>query len=214
MVEGQTARLFVAWAHRTHYVSIMTRSEARAAGLLYYDEGLRPCPKGHFPIKKLVSNGACLACQREHATGYRKTRPDACKKAKLTYKAKHPERVLQQARETYWRTKEAFSERHRRWLQKNPERSRGYEAKRRALKAGGNGQYTPEDVARLLELQNGRCIYCSRTIRRKFHVDHIVALSKGGSNSASNIQLLCPPCNHRKFTRSHLDFARSRGLLL
>ena len=33
-----------------------------------------------------------------------------------------------------------------------------------------------------------------------YHVDHIEALSNGGTNKPDNIQLLCPPCNLRKAT--------------
>ncbi len=42
----------------------------------------------------------------------------------------------------------------------------------------------------------GRCTRCGSQQRLEF--DHIIPLSKGGSNTARTIQLLCEPCNRAK----------------
>jgi 5-methylcytosine-specific restriction endonuclease McrA len=138
--------------------------------------------------------------------------PDRLKKTKATYKAKHPERVLQHARETYGRRKEQARLRHKEWLAANPHKRREHEAARRAK--GGEDRYTAADVDRLLGLQSGRCVYCKRSIKAKFHVDHIMPLSKGGTNGVRNIQLLCQMCNQMKHAKHPVDFARSHGLLV
>lgn len=45
----------------------------------------------------------------------------------------------------------------------------------------------------------GRCAYCNRTLAKEdATLDHIVALSLGGSNSRSNLALACLECNHTK----------------
>lgn len=44
-----------------------------------------------------------------------------------------------------------------------------------------------------------RCAYCQK--RRKLTMDHVVALSKGGSHTASNIVPACGPCNSSKGNR-------------
>lgn len=45
----------------------------------------------------------------------------------------------------------------------------------------------------------GRCARCGSRVRLEF--DHIVPISRGGSNTARNIELLCQDCNRSKGSR-------------
>ena len=42
----------------------------------------------------------------------------------------------------------------------------------------------------------GKCVQCDSNERLEY--DHIIPVSKGGSNTVRNIQLLCEPCNRKK----------------
>jgi hypothetical protein len=46
------------------------------------------------------------------------------------------------------------------------------------------------------ERDGGRCRYCGST--KDLHYDHILAHSKGGSDTVENLQLLCEKCNLSK----------------
>jgi len=55
----------------------------------------------------------------------------------------------------------------------------------------------PEEVRIYVwKRDEGKCVKCGS--REKLEYDHIIPVSKGGSNTARNVQLLCEPCNRSK----------------
>lgn len=46
--------------------------------------------------------------------------------------------------------------------------------------------------------QKGRCYDCGKKLGNKWHRDHRVPRSRGGSDHVSNAVLLCPVCNLKK----------------
>ena len=87
--------------------------------------------------------------------------------------------------------------------------------RRRVRRVGAEGNHTTADVAAIREKQKNRCAICRVDLRKvKAHEDHIIPISKGGSNWPSNIQLLCQTCNCRKSNKLPEQFARECGLLL
>lgn len=70
----------------------------------------------------------------------------------------------------------------------------------RARKFEAEGSHTPEEWRVLVKACGSRCARCGEV--RKVTRDHIVPLSKGGTDYISNIQPLCRPCNSRKGNRA------------
>jgi len=59
----------------------------------------------------------------------------------------------------------------------------------------------PEDVRTFVWRRDGaRCVRCGSTQSLEF--DHSIPVSKGGSNTSKNVQLLCAECNRKK--RDHI----------
>jgi 5-methylcytosine-specific restriction endonuclease McrA len=85
---------------------------------------------------------------------------------------------------------------------------------RRALKLAAGGEYTAEDIADILRLQRGRCAICRKKLGKTYHIDHIVPLSKGGTNGRTNLQVTCPPCNQHKSAKDPIVFMQELGRLI
>lgn len=104
------------------------------------------------------------------------------------------------------------------WAKANPEKrsviTRRCAHKRRALILGGGGSFSRAEIEDLFKKQRGKCAACSTSIKGRYHMDHIIALTNGGSNWISNIQLLCRSCNCSKHAMHPIDFMQSRGFLL
>jgi predicted phosphohydrolase len=61
----------------------------------------------------------------------------------------------------------------------------------------GNRSTIPIDVANAVwNRDGGKCVYCGS--KDKLEFDHIIPVSKGGSNTYRNLQLLCENCNREK----------------
>jgi 5-methylcytosine-specific restriction endonuclease McrA len=120
------------------------------------------------------------------------------------------------ARADYAKNSEAYNERARRYREENPDKcaeitrayreanpervaalKRNYKARKKAAK----GRHTGEDIKALYAAQEGRCAYCRVSLAPGYHVDHRLALSKGGTNWPENLQLTCEPCNLSKKDR-------------
>lgn len=55
----------------------------------------------------------------------------------------------------------------------------------------------PSEVKReVWRRDSGRCVKCGS--RERLEYDHIIPVTKGGSNTARNIELLCETCNRAK----------------
>jgi hypothetical protein len=57
----------------------------------------------------------------------------------------------------------------------------------------------------------GRCRKCGST--QQLHFDHVIPVSKGGANTAANIQLLCGACNRAKGARLPVQRRRVAGVI-
>jgi 5-methylcytosine-specific restriction endonuclease McrA len=101
------------------------------------------------------------------------------------------------------------------WRVSNPLGLRLQRHSRRARIAKAAGKPSKDIYDKLMILQKGTCVCCRVSLKDvKVHIDHIVPLSKGGTNDDLNMQLLCQTCNNRKHAKHPIDFMQENGYLL
>lgn len=93
-------------------------------------------------------------------------------------------------------------------IERERARGRASAAVRKARLLATAGAYTYRDVISLYSTQQGKCaaFWCGAELSDSYHVDHITALARGGTNSSDNLQLLCPTCNLSKGDDSMIEF--------
>lgn len=100
----------------------------------------------------------------------------------------------------YWARQPITKNEYNRQYKVAPEVKKMHNQRRRARRRGAHSE--PVYGLVLLELADGACGICGEDVDPfDFHVDHIVALGRGGHHNYENTQIAHPACNLRKGTR-------------
>lgn len=124
----------------------------------------------------------------------------------------NPEPKRAARKRSYERNREKAIARAKRWVEDNPEKARAYKAewkrrnpdavrdaraRRRALEVHAAAGRV--DRREIFERDGGRCHLCgSLCDPGRFHIDHIVPISRGGVHAPSNVAVAHPLCNMRR----------------
>lgn len=204
---------------------ILTRRQAVATGAKRYFTG-KPCVHGHVSERR-TSDRQCLACCRikdrtrwwvdhdrklaQRREWYRENRESVLELSKAYLRANR-EAISQRRRARWHANGEANRENQRARYAANPDLWKTHARLRRARMKGAEGKHTPDDVARILEAQGHRCVYCDADLHDGYHIDHIVPLIRGGTDWPDNLQCLCAPCNLSKHDIMPDEFERRIAL--
>lgn len=146
------------------------------------------------------------------------------KKADRDYKESNREKLREYKRALYWMNPERYrnikrmmsdeqrilkNKKQREYAIKNKDKVLMWN-KLRVHRLRANGHIiSRHEIGMLLCIQDARCVYCQKLFNdNKYHIDHKIAISKGGNNDIDNIQLLCPTCNMKKSVTSHHDYIK------
>lgn len=151
----------------------------------------------------------CKLCIRplntEYARKRRRARGILEKKAAPEPVRKRKRRLI--SRKSYYKHLNKNLHRVREWRKKNQEKLWLMEKRRRALKRNASGSHTFLEWQSLVREYGHMCPYCQRKEPEiRLTEDHIVPLSKGGTDNIDNIQPLCLSCNCSKGARQELRY--------
>lgn len=137
---------------------------------------------------------------------YKESRREHFKKVQRAYDSL-PERRVKRAACT------------KRWLKAHPEFIKARNVKRKALMRGASSgtRGANEMIQRWKRLKNFTCYYCQEKFPvKQLHIDHVLAISRGGEHIEENLCAACATCNLRKHAHSvtELTFVPQRLLAL
>lgn len=174
--------------------SLACRSADKLARRINHSEGTAKCPRCRewLPISNFVrgSKGLpstyCKPCSSEWFHERRGTPEEKRKPYRPAYRLT-PEEKKQNKRDA---------------------NRRQHMMRRAAGKSPGQSE-----INKMLCLQDYECRYCGvylvRELASEYHIDHIVPVSRGGSNEIENLQILCPRCNVKKGAMTHEEYVFS-----
>jgi hypothetical protein len=184
-------------------------------------ERLRKKQKDYSKANSVAASLRAAKWKAENPELEKKTRMDYAEKnkgKKQKYLAEYHKLNAQKkcAASKKWRidNPEKYKETKTKYAKEKPEVGLNARRNRRARKRNATGSLSKELAAKLFELQKGKCPCCTQPLGESYHLDHIVTLALGGSNTDDNIQLLRATCNLQKSAKHPIDFMQSRGFLL
>lgn len=84
---------------------------------------------------------------------------------------------------------------NKRWRESNRECVNAWTRQRRTLRNGAPGCCSEKQAAARIAMYGGLCAYCSATYEQ---LDHVIPLSRGGTNWPANLRPACARCNRSK----------------
>lgn len=144
----------------------------------------------------------------------RKRLYEYAKKWKLNNKERYAKAHRKRNKRYYEKNKDKIRAGQLDWERRNRDKTREKARKRRARIYKTRIGKVPT-IEEQLSKQGGMCANCKIKGKKvKWELDHIIALSRGGTHTSDNVQVLCHKCNGRKWAKTPEQWALENGRLL
>lgn len=168
-----------------------------------------------FGKDKSLADGlrsSCTTCYTAYQRTYYASNAERERERARVYLTTDVEKKRKRQRENsrvrYAKNPDKAKECSRAWQTKNPDKARELERRRRARKAKADGSHTIADMRRQYKAQKGLCWWCIKPVAwEDRHDDHLVPLSKGGTDWPNNMVVSCAHCNLSKHDKLPDEFS-------
>lgn len=165
----------------------------KACKNIYYQQN-----RDRLKAKSLVNYRENRESKLKYASQYRADNKPKIDEWKRDYRSTQGEKVREQQRSHYAANKDRYIKKFKAYRAANKEKIRNLSRQRKARQRNAPGTHTVADIERQYKAQKGQCYYCRCDVGDSYHVDHVIPLSRGGSNNPDNLVIACPTCNVSK----------------
>lgn len=148
-----------------------------------------------FYRSKTTNDGlqsGCRICRIAYQQAYRAKNPDKVRKGRRSYNKRNAEKRREYAK---------------RYRKQNPDKIRADGQRTRARLMRAEGSHTIADMRRQYKVQKGLCWWCGKAVKwEDRHDDHLIPLSRGGTDWPSNMVVSCAFCNLSKHDKTPDEF--------
>jgi 5-methylcytosine-specific restriction endonuclease McrA len=141
-----------------------------------------------------------------HRRYYEKNR-EKVRKYYREYRVAHRDKTQGYGKRYYESHREQVCNRIKQYRNRYPSKVRiwakAQSARRRALLLAIGGHATVQQIIARIDYYGKLCYICKKSYGA---IDHVIPLSKGGTNWPANLRPICKSCNHRKYNKSLKEF--------
>lgn len=182
---------------------------------------VKPATKEYFHADSHGKDGlhaACKTCVNVHTRQWKANNPEYMGE----YRKAHHAQVNANSRQWYADHPDQEKTRNRQWKTDHPTQVKVHKLNRRARKHGAEGTHDDIDCLAQYKRQHGKCYYCHRRMKPwgwkescdlQPTTDHVIPLSRGGSNGPDNLVIACRKCNEQKHTKLPHEWPEGGRLL-
>lgn len=194
-------------------------------------------PFAMFATDKSTSDGMsryCIECKTQYKQDWYADHSNEAKEYSKQYYKEHTEYYLEYSKEHkiddpeyrkqyYAENKDVILNVNKRWRTNNVDKIKAYRQServrimrkiyninRKTAKLNSEGSYTKNDIADMLLFFDNKCAYTGIPLEESYHLDHIVPLSKGGTNYIWNIVPSNPSPNESKGAKDMESWFRGK----